>query len=151
MQIRAGLSAIVLLAGLVTTSVPAAAAPDSVTAVITLRNDATQLCLTANVHDSQWIRTTGCSGFNEHKWDYVRSARPEYGMLKNVATGLCLDANANGVVYSNSCNVNNTYQWWYRSPDFDIKHGATGRYLDSNGGGDVYTLGRNGGPNQRWR
>ncbi|MFC9692511.1 ricin-type beta-trefoil lectin domain protein [Kribbella sp. NPDC056951] len=151
MQIRAGLSAIVLLAGLGTTAVPAAAAPASVTAVITLQNDATKLCLTANVHDSQLIRTTGCSGFNEHKWDYVPSARPEFGMLKNIATGLCLDANANGVVYSNPCNVNNTYQWWYRSPELDIKHGATGRYLDSNGGGDVYTLGRNGGPNQRWR
>ncbi len=149
MRVRAVLSAI-MVAGSIAVAVPATTASASVTASVTLRNEGTNLCLTANIHDSQLIRTTGCSGFTEHKWEWVRSADPGFGMLKSVATGLCLDANANGIVYSNPCNTSNTYQWWYRSPDRDIKHGATGRYLDSNGGGDVYTLSRNGGANQRW-
>ncbi|GAA1682767.1 hypothetical protein GCM10009745_28880 [Kribbella yunnanensis] len=139
-----------MLAALGTLIAPAAsAAPASVTAAVYVRSEATNLCLTAYT-DVLEVQTTVCQGFNEQKWEWVRSAQPEFGMLRNVASGRCLDANTSGAVYSNSCNINNTYQWWARQPDTSIRHGASGRYLDSNAAGDVYTLPRNGSAYQRW-
>ncbi|MBB6568504.1 ricin-type beta-trefoil lectin domain protein [Kribbella sandramycini] len=125
---------------------PAYAGP---TAVVNVKNAATGRCLQA-FDDARVVRTNGCAGLRSQEWEWQRSARPEFGMLRNNSTGRCLDANGSGGVYTNVCDVNNTFQWFVRQPDTTIKHGASGRYLDSNGGGDVYTLPANGSPNQRW-
>jgi hypothetical protein len=75
-------------------------------------------------------------------------------LLQNRATGMCLDSNWEGWVYTNPCNSNNIYQHWYASyAGAGVSRffsGASGRYLDSNYDGSVYTLLYNGGPHQVW-
>jgi hypothetical protein len=71
--------------------------------------------------------------------------------LRNQATGLCLDSNHDGHVYTLRCNGGDYQKWvpeadrihyWENSSvdSFHIKNVATGRCLDSNHDGHLYTL-----------
>jgi hypothetical protein len=64
-------------------------------------------------------------------------------------TGLCLDSNYAGNVYTLGCNAGN-YQRWTGEGVYAMKNVQTGLCLDSNYAGDVYTLGCNGGNYQNW-
>jgi hypothetical protein len=62
--------------------------------------------------------------------------------FQNQVTHECLDSNASGSAYTNSCGSGNNFQRWYVSPGnwgTLIKDVATGRCLDSNAGGSAYT------------
>lgn len=71
----------------------------------------------------------------------------------NAATNLCLDNNASGSVYTQTCN-GGSYQKWTNQPGSyggdTLTNLATGYCLDSNPGGSVYALPCNGGPYQQW-
>ena len=73
---------------------------------------------------------------------------------QNLATGYCLDSNANQDVYTHDCN-SGSYQNWYVGHNWwsgtvTLQDVATGYCLDSNANQDVYTLGCNGGSYQNW-
>jgi Ricin-type beta-trefoil lectin domain len=76
----------------------------------------------------------------------IRSAGPvqaqqEIRPLENLATGFCLDSNADGDVYTLECTDDNNFQLWTVGSGFStLENFATGRCLDSNADGDVYTL-----------
>jgi serine/threonine-protein kinase len=70
-----------------------------------------------------------------------------------MATGLCLDSNTSGNVYTLGCNGGAFQQWTVTNQGrfgWEIRNVATGLCLDSNTSGSVYTLGCNGGNFQRW-
>jgi len=71
---------------------------------------------------------------------------------QNLATGFCLDSNANGQVYTLGCNGGSYQKWVVTSNGATriFKNLATGFCLDSNANGQVYTLGCNGGSYQKW-
>jgi hypothetical protein len=73
--------------------------------------------------------------------------------IRDGQTGLCLDSNFSGDVYTDPCNGGN-YQLWY---EYTANNGfitfndwATGLVLDSNYNGNVYTDPYNGGNYQNW-
>jgi hypothetical protein len=70
-------------------------------------------------------------------------------VLKNVATGFCLDSNANKQVYTLGCN-GGSYQKWTVTNGTTLKDLATGFCLDSNANKQVYTHDCNGGSYQKW-
>ncbi|MFI7081622.1 RICIN domain-containing protein [Micromonospora sp. NPDC049903] len=83
------------------------------------------------------------------------AAAPVYH-LRNVQTGLCLDSNSSGTVYTLACNGGNN-QKWYDLPAAPIVHRyimvnvATGRCLSTNYNGDLYTAAcENSHPLQFW-
>jgi outer membrane phospholipase A len=73
-------------------------------------------------------------------------------VLKDVATGFCLDSNGNRQVYTLSCNGGSYQKWTLSKGRFGttLKDVATGFCLDSNANRQVYTLGCNGGSYQEW-
>ena len=74
--------------------------------------------------------------------------------LKNQATNLRLDSNAEGHVYTLSPNGNKWQVWTIVNTHNNcvkLVNSATGRCLDSNHNGNVYALGCNGGNFQNWR
>lgn len=72
---------------------------------------------------------------------------------QNLATGFCLDSNANFNAYTRGCN-GGSYQRWTANTTSGatttIKNLATSFCLDANSAGSVYTRGCNGGNNQKW-
>ena len=80
------------------------------------------------------------------------NTRAAPAVLKNVATGFCLDSNANKQVYTHDCN-GGSYQKWTLDRDgrgTRLKNVATGFCLDSNASKNVYTHDCNDGAYQRW-
>ena len=56
-----------------------------------------------------------------------------YKLIKNNATGKCIDGNGTNV-YSGDCSAGNGWQNWYYDPSTElIKHKETGKCLDGNG------------------
>ena len=76
-------------------------------------------------------------------------ARAPEAVLKNVATGFCLDSNANKQAYTHDCN-GGSYQKWALSSGTTLKNLATGFCLDSNANKQLYTHDCNGGSYQQW-
>ncbi|GAA2532371.1 RICIN domain-containing protein [Pilimelia columellifera] len=77
----------------------------------------------------------------------------EYKVYKSSATGLCLDSNGDGNVYTHACNGGNFQKWEVRDDtrgNMFLWNVATKLCLDSTSGGQVYTLYCNGGDYQRW-
>jgi serine/threonine-protein kinase len=70
-------------------------------------------------------------------------------VVKDVATGFCLDSNANKQAYTHDCN-GGSYQKWTVSNGTTLKDLATGFCLDSNANKQVYTHDCNGGSYQKW-
>jgi serine/threonine-protein kinase len=70
--------------------------------------------------------------------------------LKDMRTGLCLDSNWNGNVYTLGCNNGNFQNWVNVDGTAAWSDAQTGLCLDSNWNGNVYTLGCNGGNFQNW-
>ena len=76
------------------------------------------------------------------------TSTPTIKTYSNVATGFCLDSNANNQVYAIGCNGGN-YQNWDRQGRRLINV-STGFCLDSNAQGQVYAIACNGGDFQNW-
>jgi hypothetical protein len=74
------------------------------------------------------------------------------GEVKSQVTGLCLDSDNNGYVYTKGCNGGGYQNWNFsqNGSNWILKNAATGRCLDSDGPGKVYTKGCNGGGYQNW-
>ena len=99
-----------------------------------------------------FLDTEGHSGEVTYRWQGdappAAEAPAAPKTYRNVATGLCLDSNAERAVYALGCNGGN-YQNWKRD-GLTLRNVSTGFCLDSNPEGKVYTLGCNGGDYQKW-
>lgn len=76
-----------------------------------------------------------------------------YYKLPSKATGLVLDANSKGEVYTLKWNGGDFQKWVFENIGdgfYKIIHKPTGRVLDSNAEGKVYTHAWNGGDFQKW-
>ena len=90
-------------------------------------------------------------GFSMPASAAAETRAPE-AVLTNVATGFCLDSNADKNVYTHDCN-GGSYQKWTLSrgrSGTTLKNLATGFCLDSNADKHVYTHDCNGGSYQQW-
>jgi hypothetical protein len=87
-------------------------------------------------------------GFSMPASAAAETRAPE-AVLTNVATGFCLDSNADKHVYTHDCN-GGSYQKWTLSSGTTLKNLATGFCLDSNADKNVYTHDCNGGSYQKW-
>jgi Ricin-type beta-trefoil lectin domain len=71
----------------------------------------------------------------------ANAAPPNAGIIRNWATGRCLDSDHAGRIYTLPCNGGN-YQKWriehYSLDQYRIKHDVTGRCLDGNNNRAVY-------------
>ena len=77
------------------------------------------------------------------------------GQVKNKATGLCLDGDRGGNVYTKGCTSNNGYQHWDFSDKgsniWVFKSNASALCLDSDKAGNVYAKScKQSNPYQRW-
>ncbi|MFI6644783.1 RICIN domain-containing protein [Streptomyces sp. NPDC050504] len=66
----------------------------------------------------------------------------EIKQYRNAQTGLCLDSNANGSVYTKQCGSDNPYQKWerrYEDGVLRLRNLKTGRCLSKAGGGSKIT------------
>lgn len=76
-------------------------------------------------------------------------------MIKNVQTGLCLDGNNAGSVYTHGCDGGNPYQHWYRhegSQGVMLQSSQTGLCLSGKGPGkdDLYATACNSSDVKQW-
>ncbi|MET9516429.1 RICIN domain-containing protein [Streptomyces sp. NPDC002994] len=83
-----------------------------------------------------------CNSGSYQKWTVARVSGGY--TVKNMATGRCLDSNANQAVYTRACN-GGSYQKWAISTGYKLKNVATGFYLDSNHDKKLYTGAGNSG------
>ncbi|MGW1010670.1 serine/threonine-protein kinase [Streptomyces termitum] len=82
-----------------------------------------------------------------------RPAVPREGEFVDVATGLCLDSDAYGRVYTLDCNDGEHQRWRVVARgggEYALEDVATSRCLDSNADQEVYTLPCNDGSYQEW-
>ena len=88
---------------------------------------------------------SGNNDINYLSWENVE--------LFNAQTGLVLDSDANGLVYTLGSNGGDyqRWEWHFKENGWNyIKNKATGRYLESNNVGSIYTNNFNGGNEQLW-
>jgi Ricin-type beta-trefoil lectin domain len=87
---------------------------------IILKHFKTGFCLThgsvQHASSSYGLITKPCDGRAEQKWNFTSNRTPNDhrsdGTYKNEATGLCLDSNQNGQVYTMGCENRRTGQNW---------------------------------------
>lgn len=112
---------------------------------------ATLRCLDSNGRGD--VYTLACNKGAYQKWEGEASFN-ELGVIRNVATGLCLQrrTTGNGPVIADDCRSGYEPQMWILrttgSPIAELYNGSI--CLDSNSAGDVYALGCNNGNYQKW-
>jgi hypothetical protein len=74
------------------------------------------------------------------------------GEVKSQVTGLCLDSDPTGHVYTKGCNGGGYQNWNFtrNGSNYFLENAATRRCLDSDGSGYVYTKECNNGGYQNW-
>lgn len=84
--------------------------------------------------------------------DHERVLSPPDSTFKNVATGLCLDSDVEGKVYTLVCNSTGYQNWEATSvrDGYTVKNKVTGYCLDSDADRDVYAWSCNGSDYQKW-
>jgi hypothetical protein len=128
-------------------------------APVFLQDYATGLCLTAagtNVYTAPCLANPAASS---QQWyiSVTGSSAPNVA-LQNVESGLWLDSNSAGDLYTNTGNGDANQSWVELYPnddgEFAFQDVATGLWLDSDtgsfSGGSAYTSPGNGGPYQSW-
>jgi hypothetical protein len=78
-----------------------------------------------------------------------------FAFFQNYQTGLCLASNADGQVWTESCNYGIAEEWNLgptpsSTPNQAAQSVQTGLWLDSNSAGNLYTDPGNGGAYQSW-
>jgi hypothetical protein len=113
--VRALLSATIFAAGALAAGVPANAvpAPEPASAVPAaaqaFKNLQTARCLTNPVGTGGMVNAYACAARSDQKWNV--SSIGSYRVLRNVATGLCLDYSNTYDVRAIGCNNGNWQQW----------------------------------------
>jgi len=117
---------------------------------LSLKNEATKLCLDSNAKGHVYARKCNTGAFQEWEVDYNKDDTTF--TLRNAATRLCLDSNTKRQVYTRKCNPGAFQRWYLNNTNgvFRFRNKATDFWLDGNDRGNVYTHKRNEGPYQRW-
>lgn len=128
------------------------AKPASAAAFAFIQNYQTGLCLASS---NGQVYTESCTSGLSDEWEIgvTPSSSPNVA-IQSAETGLWLDSNSSGDLYTLPGNGGAYQSWVYLYPNDDgetaFQDVATGRWLDSNYAGDAYTLPGNGGTYQSW-
>jgi hypothetical protein len=108
---------------------------------VTFEDYNTRFCLLGNSGNFSAVNTFFCTGGSVFIWNLYSTPFGGWNIV-NEGTGQCLDSNAAGSDYTDSCNWNNEYQSWTfggEGPGETVQDQVTQRCLDSNGVGQSYT------------
>jgi hypothetical protein len=150
---RLGLAILAVLSFAVLAIGPGAK-PASASSVVSIKNYQTGLCLASDPQGQVYTETCD-SGNASQAWIIgpTASSAPNQA-IQNVYSGLWLDSNSAGALYTGQGNGGANQSWVELYPNdngvWAFQDVATGRWLDSNYAGAAYTNPGNGGTYQSW-
>ncbi|MES2672185.1 MAG: ricin-type beta-trefoil lectin domain protein [Pseudomonadota bacterium] len=137
-------SVLLMLAGGLATYAPTASAQ-----VAPLKNTGNSRCMAVNA--SGGAITQACNGSTIQRWTQTNTGSGF--LIRNAATGLCLNSNA-GSVFTSACNSGNPSQRWLRlnvsATSARYRSSATGLFVGSTSTGAVVVGPGSASPLQIW-
>ena len=130
------------------------AKPASASSAVFIENYQTGLCLGSDPLGHVYTETCDFSNASQEWFVGPTASSAPNQAIQNLYSGLWLDSNSAGALYTRPGNGGAYQSWVVLHPNNNgvcaFQDVATGRWLDSNYGGAAYTNPGNGGTYQSW-